>query len=215
MLDLDKIYCRLQEQLNILHYWDILWENARLFLVYYRLHRDAIVAGSRKGVISKFALHEVKSDKTIRCIIVAFNSESIFFVRVVDKDDKKTSFSFRPLYKYNISDGRYSLHWTKFDLVDLTIHRLAQKLHISICLMWNWYSFVKSQPNFIIFGTLTPDRFQTKQCIYCPQHLLRVFILSCRNNIVRFLCRLRWNLLMDYFGKRLNSVNHTKLFWSD
>jgi len=27
-----------------------------------------------------------------------------------------------------------------------------KKLHISSCLMLNWYSFVKSQPNFIIFG---------------------------------------------------------------
>jgi len=26
------------------------------------------------------------------------------------------------------------------------------KLHTSICLMLNWYSLVKSQPNFIIFG---------------------------------------------------------------
>jgi len=31
-----------------------------------------------------------------------------------------------------------------------------RKLHISICLMLNWYSFVKSQTNFIIFGRLTP-----------------------------------------------------------
>jgi len=30
-----------------------------------------------------------------------------------------------------------------------------QKLHISICLMLNWYSFMKSQPNFIIFTRLT------------------------------------------------------------
>jgi len=27
-----------------------------------------------------------------------------------------------------------------------------RKLHIFICLMLNWYSFVKSQPNFTIFG---------------------------------------------------------------
>jgi len=27
-----------------------------------------------------------------------------------------------------------------------------KKLHVSICLMLNWYSFVKSQPNFIIIG---------------------------------------------------------------
>jgi len=29
--------------------------------------------------------------------------------------------------------------------------------HISICLMLNWYSFVKSQPNFIIFGRRKPE----------------------------------------------------------
>jgi len=40
MLDLDYIYCRLQEQLNTPHYWDILWENVRLFLVYNKLHRN-------------------------------------------------------------------------------------------------------------------------------------------------------------------------------
>jgi len=60
------------------------------------------------------------------------------------------------------------------------------------CLMLNWYSFVKSQPNFIIFGReLHLNKFPTKQCIYCPQHLLRVSTLPCRNNIVLFLCCLK------------------------
>jgi len=40
--------------------------------------------------------------------------------------------------------------------VDITGHELSigwpKKLHICTCLMLNWYSFVKSQPNFIIFG---------------------------------------------------------------
>jgi len=31
------------------------------------------------------------------------------------------------------------------------LYRVAQKLHISICLMLNWYDFVKYQPNFITF----------------------------------------------------------------
>jgi len=35
------------------------------------------------------------------------------------------------------------------------------------------------------------NRFPTKQCIYFPQYLLRVFTLPCRNNIVRFLCCLK------------------------
>jgi len=37
-----------------------------------------------------------------------------------------------------------------------------KKLHISICLMLNCYSFVKSQPNFIIFGRLTPEYIPNK-----------------------------------------------------
>jgi len=86
-----------------------------------------------------------------------------------------------------------------------------KKLHIPICFMLNWYSFVKSQPNFILFlADLHLNRFPTKQCMYCPQHLLHVSTLSCRNNIVRFLC----NLLMNYVGEQLNSVNRTKLYWS-
>jgi len=32
-----------------------------------------------------------------------------------------------------------------------------KKLHISICLMLNWYSFVKFQPKFIIFSRITPE----------------------------------------------------------
>jgi len=64
-----------------------------------------------------------------------------------------------------------------------------KNMHISICLMLNWYSFVKFQPNFIIFGRLL--WFPTKQCIYCPQHLLRVSTLPCRNSIVRYLCCLK------------------------
>jgi len=63
-----------------------------------------------------------------------------------------------------------------------------KKLHIPICLMLNLYSLVKSKPNFIIFGL---NRFPTKQCIYCPQHLLRVPTRLCSNNIVRFLCWLK------------------------
>jgi len=39
-----------------------------------------------------------------------------------------------------------------------SLYRVAPKnLHISIFLMLTWYSFVKSQPNFIIFGKLTPE----------------------------------------------------------
>jgi len=41
---------------------------------------------------------------------------------------------------------------------------------------------------FIIFWQ---NRFPTKQCIYCPHHLLRVSTLPCRNNIFRFLCCLK------------------------
>jgi len=37
-----------------------------------------------------------------------------------------------------------------------------KNLHISICLMLNWYSFVKFQPNFIIFGRLTPEQIPNK-----------------------------------------------------
>jgi len=33
----------------------------------------------------------------------------------------------------------------------------APQMHISICLTLNWYSFVKSQPNFIIFARLTRE----------------------------------------------------------
>jgi len=66
-----------------------------------------------------------------------------------------------------------------------------KKLHISICLMLNWYSFVKSQPNFIFLADIHPNRFPTKQCMYCPQHLLHIATLPCRNNIVHFLCCLK------------------------
>jgi len=38
------------------------------------------------------------------------------------------------------------------------------------------------------------NRFPTKQCIYCPQHLLRVSTLPCRINIVRFLCCLKMEI---------------------
>jgi len=33
-----------------------------------------------------------------------------------------------------------------------SVYRVAQNVHISICLMLNGYSFVKSQPSFIFFG---------------------------------------------------------------
>jgi len=45
----------------------------------------------------------------------------------------------------------------RLEILRAYIYRVAQKLHISICLMLNWYSFVKPQPNFIIFGRLTHE----------------------------------------------------------
>jgi len=73
------------------------------------------------------------------------------------------------------------------------VYRVAQKTAYTICLMLNWYSFVKSKPNFITFGRLAPEQIpnKTKHSLYCPQHLLRVSTLPCRNNIVRFLCCLK------------------------
>jgi len=65
-----------------------------------------------------------------------------------------------------------------------------KKLHISM-LDVKLIELVKLQPNFIIFADLHLHRFPTKQCIYCPQHLLCVPTLPCRNNIVRFLCCLK------------------------
>jgi len=81
--------------------------------------------------------------------------------------------------------------------------------------MSNWYSFVKFQPNFIFFlADLHFNRFPTKQCIYCSQHLLCVSTLPCRNNIVRYLRCLKMKFAHELNGKWQNSVNHTKLYWS-
>jgi len=54
------------------------------------------------------------------------------------------------------------------------IYRVGQKLPISICLMLNWYSFVKSKPNFIIFGTLTPEYIPNK-----TMHVLSTSPIAC------------------------------------
>jgi len=40
---------------------------------------------------------------------------------------------------------------------DRSTYTVAQKNCTFPCLMLNWYSFVKSQPNSIIFGRLTPE----------------------------------------------------------
>jgi len=90
-----------------------------------------------------------------------------------------------------------------------------KKLHISICLMFNWYSFVKSQPNFCNFWqTYTwigsqQNNACTVHSTYCVfLHYLVKIMLSVFGAVSR------WNLLMNYVGKQLNSVNHTKLYWS-
>jgi len=69
---------------------------------------------------------------------------------------------------------------------------------------------------FYNFWVLHRNRFPTKQCIglYCPQHLLRVPTLPCRNNIVRFLCCLKVKFAHELCWQTINSANHTKLYWS-
>ena len=58
------------------------------------------------------------------------------------------------------------------------------------------------------------NRFPTKQCMYCPQHLLRVPTLPCRNNIVHFLCCLKMKFAHELCWQTTKYVNHTKLYWS-
>jgi len=95
-------------------------------------------------------------------------------------------------------------------------YKVAPKLHISICLMLNWYSFVKSQPNFIIFWkTYIWIDFQQNNA--CTVHNIYCAFLSYLVEIILFVfCAVsRWNLLMNYVSKQLNSAaNHTKLYWS-
>jgi len=87
--------------------------------------------------------------------------------------------------------------------------------HISICLVLNWYNFVKFQPNFIIFGKLTPEYISLKNNAYTVHNTYCVFLHYFVEIILSVICVLsRWNLLTNYVGKHLNSVSHTKLYWS-
>jgi len=114
-----------------------------------------------------------------------------------------------------------SLPWrnmiTEFSDITVKYTGWPKKLHISICLMLNWYSFMETQPNMIIFlADLHLNRFPTKQCIHCPQHLLRVFTLPCRNNIVRFLCCLKMKFAYELCWKTTKQCQSHKTvgYWS-
>jgi len=64
--------------------------------------------------------------------------------------------------------------WDMFRNLPVRLQGGPKKLHISICLMLNWYSFVKSQPNFIIFGILTPEYIPNK-----TMHVLSTSPIAC------------------------------------
>jgi len=64
---------------------------------------------------------------------------------------------------------------------------------------WQTYTWIDSQQN----NAYTVD---STYCVFL--HYLVEIILSF------FYAVSRWNLLMSYVGKQLNSVNHTKLYWS-
>jgi len=83
--------------------------------------------------------------------------------------------------------------------------------------MLNWYNFVKSQPNFIIFGRLTPEWITNKAMhVLSTTPIARFYTQPCRSNVVRFLCcfKMKFAHELCWHGKQLNSDNHTKLYWS-
>jgi len=77
--------------------------------------------------------------------------------------------------------------------------RTRGEISSKFCNFWQTYTWIDSQQN---------NACTVHNTYYVFLHYLVEIILSV------FCAVSRWNLLMNYVTKQLNSVNHTKLYWS-